>query len=70
MKPAHSGWSIDAAFGEGQELVIFLTELTMNPYSMKFLSDNGSETFASYSRTLLLGGERKALLEELDRLES
>ena len=61
---------IDAAFGEGQELVIFLTELTMNPYSMKFLSDNGSETFASYSRTLLLGGERKALLEELDSLQS
>lgn len=56
---------IDAAFGEGQELVIFLTELTMNPYSMKFLSDNGNARFASYNRELLLDSGRRSLLDQL-----
>lgn len=56
---------IDAAFGEGQELVIFLTELTMNPYSMKFLSDNGNQRFSQLNQTLLLGGRKRALLEAL-----
>ena len=57
---------IDAAFGEGQELVIFLTELTMNPGTMKFLSDNPNPRFHELNRALLLGGRRRDLLEELD----
>ena len=57
---------IETAFGEGQELVIFLTELTMNYYSMKFITDNGCEKFASYNRALLLGGRQKSILDELN----
>lgn len=56
---------IETAFGEGQELVIFLTELTMNCYSMKFISDNGCEKFSNYNRALLLGGRQKSILDEL-----
>ncbi|MBR1845054.1 MAG: AAA family ATPase [Oscillospiraceae bacterium] len=57
---------IEAAFGEGQELVIFLTELTMNPYSMKFISDNGNAKFSGYNQALLLGGRSRAILDELE----
>ena len=57
---------IDEAFGEGQELVIFLTELTMNPYSMHFLSANGNARFTELNRALLLGGKRRDLLQELE----
>ena len=57
---------IEAAFGEGQELVIFLTELTMNPYSMKFISDNGNATFSGYNQALLLGGRSRSILDELE----
>lgn len=57
---------IETTFGEGQELVIFLTELTMNYYSMKFITDNGCEKFASYNRELLLGGRQKSILDELN----
>lgn len=56
---------IETAFGEGQELVIFLTELTMNYYSMKFITDNGCEKFSGYNRELLLGGRQKSILDEL-----
>jgi hypothetical protein len=57
---------METAFGEEQELVIFLTELAMNPYSMKFISDNGNEKFSSYNQALLLGGRRKSILDELN----
>ncbi|MBQ8935656.1 MAG: AAA family ATPase [Oscillospiraceae bacterium] len=57
---------VETAFGEGQELVIFLTELTMNPYSMKFISDNGCETFSGYNQALLLGGRQRSILDELN----
>ncbi len=57
---------LETAFGEGQELVIFLTELAMNPASTKFIADNGCEKFSHYNRALLLGGRQRAILEELD----
>lgn len=58
---------VETAFGKGQELVILLTELTMNYYSMRFISDNGCEKFSSYNRALLLGGRQKSILDELNR---
>ncbi|MCD8381781.1 MAG: AAA family ATPase [Clostridiales bacterium] len=60
---------IEAAFGEGQELVIFLTELTMNPYSMAFIAQNGCEKFSGYNRSLLLGGRQRDILRELEESE-
>lgn len=56
---------LEKAFGESQELVVFITELTMNYYSMQFIRDNGCEKYASYNRTLLLGGRQKSILDEL-----
>lgn len=55
---------LEKAFGESQELVVFITELTMNVYSMQFIRDNGCEKYAGYNRTLLLGGRQKSILEE------
>jgi hypothetical protein len=56
---------LETTFGEGQELVIFLTELTMNCYSMRFIRDNGCPKYTEYNESLLLGGRQKRLLEEL-----
>lgn len=56
---------LEAVFGEGQELVIFVTELTMNPHAMKFISENGCEPYHHYNRLLLLGGRQEALLREI-----
>lgn len=60
---------LEDVFGEGQELVIFVTELTMNPHSMKFISDNGCESYHHYNQLLLLGGRREELLRELEQLD-
>lgn len=56
---------LEKTFGESQEMVMFLTELTMNYYSMKFIRDNGCEKYTDYNRTLLLGGRQKSILDEI-----
>ena len=59
---------LETVFGESQELVMFLTELTMNYYSMKFIRDNGCQKYTDYNRSLLLGGRQKSILDELQTL--
>lgn len=65
----HAFRFLEAVFGEGQELVIFLTELTMNHHSMKFISENGCEPYHHYNRLLLLGGRQTQILKELNALD-
>ncbi|MBQ7678097.1 MAG: AAA family ATPase, partial [Lachnospiraceae bacterium] len=50
---------IDRTFGEGQEMVIFLTSLSSGFYSKKFLHECGSVEYDKYSSVLLLN-ERKS----------
>ena len=62
-------------FGEGQELLLFLSELTKSPYALSFLSDVGNETYSRYNQYLLLKDKQKALQEEAkealrDKIES
>lgn len=55
-------------FGESQEMVVFVTELTVNFYSSKFIMENGSEPYERYNRSLLLGEKRREILSEIDSL--
>lgn len=52
-------------FGEGQELVIFVTDLTMNPHASAFIRANGCELYHHYNRLLLLDGRQQQLLREI-----
>ena len=36
---------MESAFGESQEMVIFITELNANKYCARFIRDNGSAKF-------------------------
>ena len=65
----HAFHFLEEVFDEGQELVIFLTELTMNHHSMKFISKNGCEPYHHYNRLLLLGGRQAQILKELSSIE-
>ena len=51
-------------YGEGQELVIFLTELSAGYYSLRFISECGNEAFHKYNKLLLLKENRSRLTEE------
>jgi hypothetical protein len=55
-------------FGEGQEMVIFLTELSAGYYSLQFVRDCGNEAYYKYNRLLLLKDRREELTAEARRL--
>ena len=60
---------MEQAFERGQELVVFVTELTMNNDAALFLSAHACERYKAYSSELLAGTRRAELLSELARDE-
>ena len=53
---------------DGQEMVLFLTELSSGYYSLKFINEHGNEEYFRYNRMLLLRERRDALRDEVLRL--
>ena len=63
----HAFTFMEEAFEEDQEMVVFVTELTMDPILSHFLSEHENASYNTYLSTLLLGSRRAAILKELDR---
>ncbi len=59
---------ISRYFGEGQELVIFLSELSSGYYSLKFVTDVGNEAYFKYNRYLLLQDRKQELKKEIEEV--
>lgn len=58
---------MERAFENGQELVIFVTELAIGAESALFLSEHPCERYQKYNEQLLLGSRKADLLAELQR---
>ena len=56
------------AFGEGQELQILVTELTISHYGEKFISRYGCPEYYAHNKGLLLSDRRNELLVQIDEL--
>ena len=56
---------MEQAFAESQEMVVFVTELTVDPASHAFLTENGCERYFQYNKDLLLDHRKAALQQEL-----
>ena len=56
---------INKTFGEGQELVILLSDLNAGFYSLKFISECGNEAYYKYNQYLLLKDQREKLRDEV-----
>lgn len=56
---------MEQAFGESQELVVFVTELTVSPTAHAFLTENGCDRYFRYNKDLLLDHRKAALQQEL-----
>lgn len=52
---------------KGQEMVIFVTELTLDTNAVLYLLEHGCERYLKYKEELLIGTKRAELLEELKR---
>ena len=55
-------------FGEGSEMLILVTELTVNEYSAKFIAQNGCDMYYKYNKKFLMYERNKELMDKLNRL--
>ena len=60
---------LEAAFADGQEMVIFVTELNTSPYSLEFISEHGCDSYYKYNKKLLFHEEYMEILDELNEIE-
>ena len=60
---------MERAFGESQEMVVFITELTVNFYGAKFLSENECGRFYKYNKGLLANERRAGILGGIEEVE-
>lgn len=57
---------MEIAYGESQEMVIFITELTMNYFSNKFIGEYGSDEYYKYNKEIMFKDKREHILKEID----
>lgn len=60
---------MEEVFGDSQEMVIFLTELSANPFATRFISQNGCEAYYRHNRELLFYEKQKSILEDIEALK-
>lgn len=59
---------MEILFGNGQEMVSFITELNLNFYSMQFLQSYECERYYQYNKNLLFDEKRRNLLNRIENL--
>jgi len=59
----------EEVFDEGQELLILVTELTMNYYSTRFISRYGCKEYFNHNKQLLFYERQKEIIAELENLD-
>ena len=60
---------MEAAFGDSQEMVSFVTELNTNYYSIQFLKENDCDKYYQYNKKLLFDKQQEEILAEMDEIE-
>lgn len=58
---------MEQAFENGEEMVVFVTELTIGSEAAQFLAEHTCERYLKYNEQLLVGTRRAELLSELRR---
>lgn len=58
---------MEQAFGNGEEMVVFVTELTVAKAAAEFLAEYECQRYCLYSRELLVGTRKRELLSELEK---
>ena len=60
---------LEAAFGPGQEIVLFLTEINASMYSLRFLEHYECERYYRYNESLLFEDRGRDILARMDAIE-
>ena len=60
---------LEAAFGDSQEMVIFLTGLNMSEAAVAFLQTTDCERYERYNKRLLFSESDREIRDEIARLK-
>ena len=60
---------IEDVFKNGQEMVVFVTELTMNKEAAAFLAENTCEAYLKYNEELMVGSRKASIMSQLQKDE-
>ena len=58
---------MEQAFMGGQEMVVFVTELTLGREAVMFLAEYTCERYLKYNKELLIGTKKAELLSQIKR---
>ncbi len=61
---------MEAAFGESQEMVVFITELSVNSHAVWFLQQNECPRYYKYNKSLLFDEQQEQIKEKLNEIRS
>lgn len=64
----HAFTFLSRCFGEGQEMVIFLTAVSQDKWGVQFLEENGNEAYFHYNKLLLLNERKEVLTQDVLKL--
>lgn len=59
---------MEAAFGESQEMVVFITELSVNENALWFLQENECPRYYRYNKSLLFEDQQAAIRRQLEEV--
>ena len=59
----------EEAFGDGQEMLILVTELTISQDCSRFISRYGCEEYFKHNKELLFYERQKEIINEIEKLE-
>ena len=59
---------VESSFGDGNEMLILVTELTVNYASARFIAEKGCEPYYRYNKKFLLYERNRQLMDELENL--
>lgn len=60
---------VENAFGEGQEMLLLITDLSANRYGMAFINDHGCERYFAHNENLLFQERGDDLADRISRLD-
>ena len=60
---------VESAFGESQEMVVFITELNSSHYALWFIGENGCDKYYQYNQGLLLGERQQMIMSDIQSIE-
>lgn len=60
----------EKVFGKDQEILILVTELTMNQHAARFISRFGNDTYFEHNKELLFYERQKGMIAELAKVEA